>query len=262
MNDALADLARQPEVAQLCRQTQQRLDDVAWHRGLLRASEDFWISVRRVCGYASAALDGARMPDDTQADPDNSAMGRLSDSGLLITAAADEWWSTFSHSPMQVWARMHSLLDNSPDRGQPRLDDVVVDPLHLPGVPSAPDMNARLLQLADAIVHSRAPAVLISAIAHAELATIRPFRNGSYLIARASSRLVLRSRGADRLGAASVEFGEFAVGRPNYVKALQSYGQGTTAGIVDYLSAFDAWVEQGIAMVDSQYGLAGRSTGL
>jgi Fic family protein len=134
--------------------------------------------------------------------------------------------------------------------------------MHLPGVPDAAVMSARLNALADASVHSRAPGVLVAAVVHAELATIRPFARGSYLVARASSRMVLRARDCDRLGAASVEFGQFAAGRPAYAKALQAYSLGSVEGMVGYLEAYGDWVSRGIAMVSEQFEMNSRPSRL
>ena len=50
---------------------------------------------------------------------------------------------------------------------------------------------------------------MIAAIAHAELATLRPFTHGSYLVARASTRLILAAREVDVDGLVMSEYGAF-----------------------------------------------------
>lgn len=251
MPDALKELGAQPDVAQLCRTIQATVDESAWNRTLLRAPAEFWTLMRRECGYASAELDGATAPADPQQEPDDSPMGRVATSGLLVTAAADAHWSDFTHSPMQVWARLHALVDDGPDRGRPRITQDVHDPLHLGPLPTAADMQQRLHQLTDAVVHSRAPAVLVAAVAHAELAVLRPFATGSYLIARATPRMVLRGRGSDTLGAACLEVGQLVVGRARYVRAVQAYASGTRQGMLEYLGAFHLWITAGIERTQS-----------
>jgi hypothetical protein len=103
-----------------------------------------------------------------------------------------------------------------------------------------------MLAMAQAIVNSRAPAVLVAAIAHAELAVLRPFANASYLIARATPRMVLRARDADPLGAASLEVGQRQVGRVRYVQALRNYASGSASELVDYLATYRLWTVTGI----------------
>jgi hypothetical protein len=246
VTDPLVDLAGIPEIADHCEAIQGALDAARWDRTLIRAPEIFWNLMRRESGYASAELDGARPPDDPVSEPDDSPMGRLCQASLLITADADAQFRTFMHSPMQVWARMHALADDGPERGRPRDHDNVSDPLHLGVLPPATEVTSRMLAMAQAIVNSRAPAVLVAAIAHAELAVLRPFANASYLIARATPRMVLRARDADPLGAASLEVGQREVGRVRYVQALRNYASGSASELVDYLATYRLWTVTGI----------------
>lgn len=247
-DDQLSVLATSPGVRELCGETRDLLDHASWDRGLRAASEDFWTAVRRWCGYASASLDGAAMPTDPLAQPDDSAMGRLSQAGLLVTAAADAQWQTFSRSPLQVWAHFHTLIASAEDRGRPRISDEPSDPLHLGSVPPADVAHARLLSIGEAIVGSAAPGVLIAAIAHAELAAIRPFQSGSYLVARATPRMVLRSAALDDRGAAALEAGFASVGRAAYVRALRCYLAGDIPG---YLTFIRDSVSAGLAVTRS-----------
>ena len=240
--DVLAELAQVPEVRALCDQTRDLLDEVAWDRALRRADADFWTGVRRWCGYASASLDGATMPRDALVEPDASAMGRLSLAGLMVTAAADD--DTQLRAPMQLWAHLHSVADGGPERGRPRTDEMVVDPLHLGAVPPSSIVADRLADLSTSVAGSRAPGVLVAALCHAELATVRPFRNHSYLVARATPRVVLRAAGLDLPGAAALEAGMAAVGRPRYVAALRAYQAGE---MPEYLAFFRDSVQAGIA---------------
>lgn len=255
-DDHLSVLADSPEVRELCVQTRDLLDQVAWDRALRAASEDFWTGVRRWCGYASASLDGAAMPTDPLVQPDDSAMGRLSQAGLLVTAAADAQWQVFARSPLQVWAHFHSLIESGEDRGRPRTSDDAGDPLHLGSLPSAVASHARLLNLSEAIVSSTAPGVLVAAVAHAELAAIRPFHTGSYLIARATPRMVLRSAGLDDRGAAALEAGFAALGRAAYVRALRCYLAGDIPG---YLTFIRDSVAAGLSVTRSLHRNGGLS---
>ena len=78
---------------------------------------------------------------------------------------------------------------------------------------------------------TEAPAIVVAAIAHAELAVVRPFAWGSGLLARASTRLVLASRGVDPSLFSIPEHGMLEMGRPAYVNALRAYASGTREGV-------------------------------
>jgi hypothetical protein len=82
---------------------------------------------------------------------------------------------------------------------------------------------------------TQAPALLVAGIAHAELAVVRPFAWGSGLLARASVRLVLASRGVDPSLFSIPEHGMLELGRPAYVAALRAYASGTADGVRDFL---------------------------
>ena len=60
---------------------------------------------------------------------------------------------------------------------------------------------------------------------------MRPFAWGSGLLARASVRLVLASRGVDPSLFSIPEHGMLEMGRPAYVKALRAYATGTREGV-------------------------------
>jgi hypothetical protein len=84
----------------------------------------------------------------------------------------------------------------------------------------------------------------VAAIAHAELAIVRPFAWGSGLLARASTRLVLAARGVDPSLFSIPEHGMLELGRPAYVKALRGYATGSPAGV----SEFIVWQATAVAM--------------
>jgi hypothetical protein len=246
VTDHLQRLADVPAIAQICAQTLKSIDDVQWNRELRKQDDSFTTYIRRMSGYATAALDGAVMPDDPMREPDTSAMGDVANQGLAITAAADLEAATFSHSPLQVWARLHSIIDQTPGRGRPRKDDVAQDPLHLGSAIPVDEMHERLTNLSKLLTITTAPAVLVSAIAHAELATIRPFAQGSYLVARASVRLVLAGKHVDEKLLSAPEFGMYTQGRSAYVQALKNYNSGTIEGITELVKWHASAIESGI----------------
>ena len=95
---------------------------------------------------------------------------------------------------------------------------------------------------------SKASSILVAAIVHAELATLRPFVQGSYLVARASTRLILAARDVDNDGLVMSEYGAFLLGRPAYVKALTGYTSGTREGVGAWVSWQGEAIRRGIEM--------------
>jgi Fic family protein len=81
------------------------------------------------------------------------------------------------------------------------------------------------------LASSRSPGILVAAVGHAEVASMRPFGVGSGLVARAMVRLLLAQRGVDPQMLGAPEPGLRSAGRPAYVRALQGYAQGTPEGV-------------------------------
>ena len=241
--DSLQPLLEIDGILAACDTSLKAIDELMWNRTVRRHKEFLIPYSRRISGFATAALDGAQMPSDPTMEPEVSPMGELSDAGLLVTAEADLQTLSFKSEPMKVWARLHTFTSSDVDRGQPRTTNEIIDPLRLGNLPPHEVLQERLSQLTEVILNSKAPAVLVAAIAHAEIATLRPFKEGSYLVARATARLVLAARDVDPDGLVMSEYGAQLLGRPAYVKALTAYMTGTREGIA-------AWVEwQGQAIV-------------
>lgn len=240
--DQLMLLAQHEPIAQVCDETRQAIDELMWNRTLRNKDDEFLTFLRRSAGYATAAIDGAAMPDDPGREPDTSAMGMLAQHGLMVTAMADTLGNVFSNSPAQVWARLHSLISDADDRGTPRTADEIVDPLRLGNIPSGAEARERMRHLCEHLITSAAPAVLLSAIAHGEICVTQPFSYGSHLISRATARMVLAARKLDEKGVTAPEIGWYLQGRPSYVAALKQYQSGTIEGV----TAFVKWHCEGI----------------
>ena len=78
-----------------------------------------------------------------------------------------------------------------------------------------------------------APAIVLGAVVHAEIATVAPFGAASGLVARAAEHLVLISAGVDPLGVIVVEAGHRD--RPGYRAALAAYAEGRVRGVGDWI---------------------------
>ncbi len=74
-----------------------------------------------------------------------------------------------------------------------------------------------------------APAVVLGAVVHAEIAVVSPFGAASGLVARAAEHLVLISAGVDPLGVIVVEAGHRD--RPGYQAELTAYAEGSVRGV-------------------------------
>lgn len=247
--DPLSNLLSNDRISQVTAAALKSIDELNWNRSVRNKPELIPLA-RRVSGYASAAIEGAAMPADPRQDPDDSPMGELSNAALGITAETDFQLATFLKTPLQTFARLHSFIDNSENRGRPRTDNQVNDPLHIGEPLDYSKIEARLNSLVDLITTSKAPAVLLAAIAHAEIAVIAPFNSGSQMIARATSRLVLQSKNVDQLKLVMPEYGFYKIGRNPYAKALIAYQTGTIAGVTDWIDLHSQAIHLGATSSD------------
>ena len=103
-------------------------------------------------------------------------------------------------------------------------------------LPPAPvDVGPRLEALTELLRRSAgtdAPALVVAAMAHGEVALVRPFERGNGLVARALERALTIGRGLDATGVSVPEFGHALVGATAYAGALSAYAQGTREGLV------------------------------
>ena len=189
----------------------------------------------------SAALEGADGSlDVVRASLDDSPLGRAVASSLAVTSAVPGQVDAWLRAPLQVLAHLHALaargFEADDDLGRPRRQDEVVDPLHLGAPLPWQEVADRLVGLADVLTQpTTAPAMVVAAIAHGELMVLQPFRWGSGLIARASVRLVLASRGVDPDLLGCPEAGMLSLGRSSYVAALRAYRSGEPAGVAEWI---------------------------
>jgi hypothetical protein len=247
--DPLGDLPLTDSASALLSATRDEIDAVLWDRGIrAKAAEVAAASVMRGA-RDSAAIDGA----DT-AIVDDSPMGRILGNAQVLTARVPALVETWTTSPLQVLAELHAIAAQGftadGDRGRPRSDDAVRDPLNIGVLPPATVVSPRLASLATVITTSTSPALLIAAIVHGELSALRPFDVGSGLVARASVRLVMASRGIDPSLFTIPEHGMFELGRPAYVNAIREYSAGTAEGINAYVTWFATALAMGAKAVE------------
>jgi hypothetical protein len=92
--------------------------------------------------------------------------------------------------------------------------------------------------------NDRTPPMLLAAIVHAELITLRPFAGPAGIVARAAARLTLIGRGFDPRGLVGVEAGHLAR-EPEYVGSAGAYATGTPDGVRSWLRHYAAAVSAG-----------------
>jgi hypothetical protein len=167
-------------------------------------------------------------------------MGRVLAASERLTAAVPGQVDAFGRSPLQVLAHLHTLVATgfceTDQLGRPRNDGSADDPLLLGDLPAPANVATSLALLAEVLTTpTTAPALVVAAVAHGELAVLRPFRWGSGLLSRAVVRLVLADRGVDPSLFSIPEHGFMELGRTGYVRALRAFSSGTPVGMSEYL---------------------------
>ena len=106
-------------------------------------------------------------------------------------------------------------------------------------------MAARMNSLGELLTRqTSAPAIVVGAVAHAEIAVVSPFGDASGLIARAAEHLVLIAAGVDPYGVIVVEAGHAESGT-SYSETLGAYAEGSVAGVKEWLLQCAAAVARG-----------------
>ena len=208
--DPLTDLARLEGVPSGLAAARDAVDVVLTDRGLRAMSAD---------QVASALLTGARASAQLTEDPQQWVAGAVRLSTELPTLAA-----VLRVAPGQALARAHTLAAYG-----------VVGDDELGRLRRSGEVAARLSGLTELLTaRSTAPALVLAAIAHAEIATVAPFGTADGLIARAAERMVLISSGFDPRGVIVTEVGHLRC-REDYQRLLNGYQDGSVAGVRDWI---------------------------
>jgi hypothetical protein len=135
-------------------------------------------------------------------------------------------------APLQALARIHVLVAKGT-----RPDDELGRPRDADGAAVLRDL-ARLLA-----TPTSAPALVMAAVVHAEIATKAPFSSHNGVIARATERALLVAKGVDPTSLTVPEAGHLAL-RPQYESNLRAYASGATQAWLLYAAeAFTAGAE-------------------
>ena len=170
--------------------------------------------------HASGVLEGsASTLEEVRAGSGDEVSG----DAVRVSAELLSWTATLTRSPLQVLARLHTVAAarSLPDEqlGRPRYSESA----------------ARLRTVAEVLSASAdLPAMLVAAVAHAELADAAPFASHNGVVARAVERLVLVARGVDEKSLVVPELGHLA-NRAAYESNLAAYRSGGSAGVHAWL---------------------------
>ena len=272
--DQLAALTDLPGVRAGSDSVREACTRLRFHEALRRRIPEASAESRVRGARASAALDGAELPVDVVREltigarewPQDPDPGLRTLKGAVSATAESERVATLVRTaPLQALARLHvaaasSVVDGDA-LGRPRRDEEECTELvEIGPAPAAAQVSARLAQLSEIITAAvsaadRVPALVVAAVVHAEIATIRPFVHGNGLVARAMERALYQALGLDPTGVAVPEAGHGANGGPAYLGALAAYAQGTATGVGLWLTqsvdAGLAGVEEGVRICDA-----------
>ena len=190
--DPLASLLDLADVAQALTEAHERVDAAMRHRALRRHGGQVAAEASLRSAVASAALEGhaydlEEVRGGTVTDPVVQGALRVAEgTGGLV----DLW----PRAPRQVLAKLHVLAA----RGAVPAED-------LGRLATGADRIDALAHLVAG--NDRTPPLLLAAVVHAEVLTLRPFAGPAGVGARAAARLTLISRGLDPRGLVAAEVG-------------------------------------------------------
>jgi hypothetical protein len=202
--------------------TRDGIDTLLRDRGLRRTSPELTAESLLRGAHASAVLEGSTttLEELRAGEGDEVALGALRLSTELLGLVP-----TLRRTPAQALARLHALAAAG----------LVTDPAAL-GRPD-PAGAPRLAALADALTApSDAPALVVAAVVHGEVATSGAFPQGAGLVARAAARLTMAARGLDPQAVSVPEVGHVEIGGDAYRTALRAYAGGGADGIAAWVA--------------------------
>jgi hypothetical protein len=257
----VAALSRLPGVVEVAEAARAACTRLRFEEALRRRIPEAAGESRIRGAQASAALDGADVPLDRvrglvtgvlgwpdAPDPVDDALR----GAVQATAETEHVAPVVLRAPLQAMARLHVAgaagLLPAAQVGRPRqgteTSRELVDLGPAPGASEAADRLAGVSALV-ALAGRPAPqggsgrpgvpALVVLALVHAEVATVRPFVRGNAVVARALDRALLLATGLDPTGVAVPEVGHARGGPAAYVGALAAYGTGTPEGVALWL---------------------------
>lgn len=210
VSDPLADLARLEGVASGVAAARAAVDAVLADRGLRVVSGE---------QVARSGLAGAHASAGLTEDPERWGPGAVRLASELATLAG-----LIRVAPGQALARAHVLAAS----GQ-------VSEAGLGRIRTGAGVATRMQGLHELLTGATAaPALVLAAVAHAELATVAPFGSADGLVARAVEHMILVATGVDPHGVVVCEAGH-AADPGAYAAALAGYASGRPGAVRDWL---------------------------
>jgi hypothetical protein len=222
--DPLAPLLDLADVAPALAEARDRVDAAMRHRALRRHGGQVAAEASLRAAVASAALEGHAY------DLEEVRAGTVTDpvlqGALRVAEAVGGLVELWPRAPRQALAKLHVLAARGvvPDGDLGRLTAGA----------DRVDALARLVAGND-----KTPPLLLAAVVHAELLTLRPFAGPSGVVARAAARLTLIGRGLDPRGLVAAELGH-RDREPEYVGSAGAYATGTPDGVRSWLRHYAA----------------------
>jgi Fic family protein len=244
--DPLAALGSLPGVPEAVDEARAAVDRLRAHRVLRSRSAEVTAESALRGASASAAIAGADWPLEElrrRTDFGDEPGAGVVRGALRVSGELSPLLAILRQAPAQALTRMHMLAaagEIDPARiGRPRSanEAIVVEPGG-PATPvSADEAATRLTSLTTLLTApSKAPALVVAAVAHGELLSATPFGWGDGLIARALFRLVLVARGLDPQSLAVPEVGFLELGMEARKAALDAYASGTADGLSAWIT--------------------------
>jgi hypothetical protein len=192
------------------------IDVMLRDRGLRRTSPEMTAESLLRGAHASAVLEGSTA---TLAQLREGAGDAVATDAVRMSASLLALAPLLKTAPLQAIARIHSVVGAAS-----------LDPEEL-GRPRDAASADRLRGVSELLLaQTSAPALLVAAVVHADLATAAPFASHNGIVARAVERLVLVSRGVDAKSLVVPEAGHLAL-RAQYESNLGAYRDGGPRGV-------------------------------
>jgi Fic family protein len=233
--DPLAPLLDLADVAPALAEAREHVDAAMRHRALRRHGGQVAAEASLRAAVANAALEGH--PYDLEEVRDGTTTDPVVQGALRVAEGIGGLVDLWPRAPRQVLAKLHVLAA----RGVVPADD-------LGRLVSGADRIDALATLVAG--NDRTPPLLLAAIVHAELITLRPFAGPAGLVARAAARITLINRGFDPRGLVAVELGHYSR-EPEYVGSAGAYATGTPDGVRSWLRHYAAAVSAAAAEITS-----------
>ena len=275
--DSLVQLSALPGVPEATDAAREACTRLRWHQALRRRIPSAAAESRVRGARASAALDGSEMDVAFVRDLMRGAVAwsqnpdpieAVLKGAVQATAETEHILAMVVAAPSQALARVHlaaagHLLPEAQVGRPRRAGEISREFSDLGPAPDEDVVRQRLSGIVELLLCAKdAPAVVVAALVHAEIATVRPFVRGNGLVARAIERAVIQASGLDPTGVVVAELGHGAGGVAAYVGALAAYGSGSPQGVALWIThcaqAIVAGAEEGGRIADAV--LVGRLT--